>query len=103
MKALHKYIRIEEKDRTHTINHYRHLVYTDPTEAVKSHSAAVEHLSEIDGRINQSVGLLHRLPAIEKKILPELSKLLLNIIKAKAILYKPKRFKQIQFSTISVK
>ncbi|XP_014663235.1 PREDICTED: beta-amyloid-like protein [Priapulus caudatus] len=79
MKALHKYIRVEEKDRKHTISHYRHLVNTDPAAAAKLHSAAIEHMNEIDSRINQSIGLLQRLPAIERKIMPELRKFLNEI------------------------
>lgn len=35
LKTLQKYIRAEEKDRTHTVNHFKHLKRTDPETAEK--------------------------------------------------------------------
>ena len=72
LSYLKLYIRTEEKDRLHTVNHYEHLRDTDPEEAVRIRNSVQEHLRLITKRIEQSIEMLKRHPDLEKKIKPEI-------------------------------
>ncbi|KAK3590656.1 hypothetical protein CHS0354_007154 [Potamilus streckersoni] len=72
LRHLRAYIRAEEKDRLHTVNHFEHLRDTDPQEAQKVRDQTLEHLKLITDRITQAMDMLHRFPDVEKKILPEI-------------------------------
>jgi len=69
-RALEAYIRSEEKDRIHSINHFEHIRETDAEQANRILPQTQEHLRIIDQRVNQSLTLLKKLPVeVEKKIL----------------------------------
>ncbi|XP_041347223.1 amyloid-beta precursor-like protein, partial [Gigantopelta aegis] len=82
LKYLLAYLRTEEKDRMHTVNHYEHVKYTHPDETSRIRPHIIQHLHLIDQRINQSLQMLSRLPDLEKTIRPKIEKFL---IKYKAI------------------
>ncbi|KAJ8316411.1 hypothetical protein KUTeg_006425 [Tegillarca granosa] len=75
-KYLKGYIKAEEKDRMHTLNHFSHVRSTDPREAMRIQRETAEHLNVISERINQSLDMLHHFPNIERKVLPNIKKLL---------------------------
>lgn len=68
LKTLQAYIRSEEKDRTHALNRYKHLLRTDPEAAEKFRSDLLRRLHDIDLRVNGTVAMLHDLPKLEDKI-----------------------------------
>lgn len=68
LKTLEHYIKTEQKDRMHTVNHYKHLRDTNPAEAEKIRQQTLDHLAIIDQRIQQSVEMLDRVPDFAKKI-----------------------------------
>lgn len=72
LSYLQQYIRVEEKDRLHTVNRYEHLRDTDPEEALRVRESLVKHLHLIDERIRDAVDMLKRVPDLEKKIRPEI-------------------------------
>lgn len=59
---------MEQKDRMHTINHFKHLRDTDPVEAERVRQQTRDHLAIIDQRMQQSVEMLNRVPDFAKKI-----------------------------------
>ncbi|VDI54218.1 amyloid beta A4 protein [Mytilus galloprovincialis] len=71
-KFLEAYIRVEEKDRMHTLNHFTHVRRSDPAEAKHMQKDTSEHLKVIDERIKQSLDMLHHYKKIEKEILPDI-------------------------------
>ena len=69
---MKQYIRTEEKDRLHTVNHFEHVRDTDQEDAEKIRAATVTHLQLIDSRIEETINMLAREPELEKKIRPEI-------------------------------
>ncbi|XP_074653490.1 amyloid-beta precursor-like protein isoform X2 [Tubulanus polymorphus] len=67
-RALEHYIRAEQKDRIHTINHFEHVREVDPEEAERLYADIREHLNVIDKRIEQSMQMLQRVPQLREKI-----------------------------------
>ena len=74
LSYLKQYIRTEEKDRLHTVNHYEHMRDTDPEEAIRIRTSVQNHLKLITKRIEQAIEMLKRHPDMEKKIKPEIGK-----------------------------
>lgn len=72
-KFLEAYIRVEEKDRMHTLNHFTHVRRNDPAEAKHMQKDTSEHLTVIDERIKQSLDMLHHYKKIEKELLSDIS------------------------------
>jgi len=68
LKALEHYIKAEQKDRLHTVNHYKHEIDMDPKEALSLRSQTLNHLRIIDQRVQQAIDMLNRVPLLEKKI-----------------------------------
>ncbi len=68
LKALQAYIRVEQKDRQHSVNRYQHVLGTDADEAQALRSQIVDHLKVVSRRIEQAVSMLSRVPRMEKKI-----------------------------------
>ena len=68
LKALKHYIKAEQKDRLHTVNHYKHEADTDSKEALSLRPQTLNHLRIIDQRVQQAVDMLNRVPKIEKKV-----------------------------------
>ncbi|XP_060586292.1 amyloid-beta precursor-like protein [Ruditapes philippinarum] len=70
LSYLQQYIRVEEKDRLHTVNRYEHLRDTDPQEALRVRESLVKHLMLINERIESAIDMTKRDPELEKKIRP---------------------------------
>lgn len=67
-KCLEKLLRALEKDRRHTLNHYRHLLNSNLKQAVKEKENMLEHLDSLNHIANQSFGMLDRVPSVAEKI-----------------------------------
>ncbi|XP_028291366.1 amyloid beta (A4) precursor protein b isoform X2 [Gouania willdenowi] len=64
LSLLKKYVRAEQKDRQHTLKHYEHVRTVDPKKAAQIRPQVLTHLRVIDERMNQSVGLLYKVPSV---------------------------------------
>uniref|UniRef100_UPI00398F352B amyloid beta (A4) precursor protein a isoform X2 n=1 Tax=Pristiophorus japonicus TaxID=55135 RepID=UPI00398F352B len=76
LNALKKYIRAEQKDRQHTLKHFEHVRMVDPKKAAQIKSQVMTHLRVIDERMNQSLSLLYKVPAVAEEIQDEVDELL---------------------------
>uniref|UniRef100_A0A1I7ZKG7 A4_EXTRA domain-containing protein n=1 Tax=Steinernema glaseri TaxID=37863 RepID=A0A1I7ZKG7_9BILA len=70
LKTLKAYIRAEEKDRTHMLNRYRHLLRSDQDEAETFKDILLYRLRYIDLRINGTLAMLRDFPDLEKQVRP---------------------------------
>ncbi|XP_005457911.1 amyloid beta (A4) precursor protein b isoform X2 [Oreochromis niloticus] len=68
LSLLKKYIRAEQKDRQHTLKHYEHVRTVDPKKAAQIRPQVLTHLRVIDERMNQSLGLLYKVPNVANEI-----------------------------------
>ncbi|CAK6959275.1 amyloid-beta A4 protein-like isoform X5 [Scomber scombrus] len=68
LSLLKRYIRAEQKDRQHTLKHYEHVRTVDPKKAVQIRPQVLTHLRVIDERMNQSLGLLYKVPSVAHEI-----------------------------------
>lgn len=68
LSLLKKYIRAEQKDRQHTLKHYEHVRTVDPKKAAQIQPQVLTHLRVIDERMNQSLGLLYKVPPVANEI-----------------------------------
>uniref|UniRef100_A0A8C6U8F4 Amyloid-beta A4 protein n=1 Tax=Neogobius melanostomus TaxID=47308 RepID=A0A8C6U8F4_9GOBI len=68
LSLLKKYIRAEQKDRQHTLKHYEHVRTVDPKKAAQIQPQVLTHLRVIDERMNQSLGLLYKVPIVANEI-----------------------------------
>lgn len=68
LSLLKKYIRAEQKDRQHTLKHYDHVRTVDPKKAAQIRPQVLTHLRVIDERMNQSLGLLYKVPSVANEI-----------------------------------
>uniref|UniRef100_A0A3Q0T0K8 Amyloid-beta A4 protein n=1 Tax=Amphilophus citrinellus TaxID=61819 RepID=A0A3Q0T0K8_AMPCI len=68
LSLLKKYVRAEQKDRQHTLKHYEHVRTVDPKKAVQIRFQVLTYLSVIDERMNQSLGLLYKVPSVANEI-----------------------------------
>lgn len=59
-KCLQKLLRALHKDRHHTIAHYRHLLASSLEQAEREKPITLEHLTDIDRMVNQSLQMLQR-------------------------------------------
>lgn len=71
-KSLRQYIKAEEKDTMHTINHYTHIKNTNAAEATRIHPHVIQHLQLCQQRMEQALEMLKRYPDIERKVRPEI-------------------------------
>lgn len=71
-KNLRQYIRAEEKDITHTVDHYSHVRQTNSAEATRIHPHVIKHLQLCQQRMEQALEMLERYPDIERKVRPEI-------------------------------
>lgn len=76
LHALQAFIRVEEKDRVHLLNRYRHLLRTDAELATDSKPELLKKLVEMDTIINDTIGMLKILPTLEEKVKPVARKLM---------------------------
>uniref|UniRef100_A0A4W5RWX1 Amyloid-beta A4 protein n=1 Tax=Hucho hucho TaxID=62062 RepID=A0A4W5RWX1_9TELE len=65
---LKKYVRAEQKDRQHTLKHYEHARMVDPKKAAQIRPQVMTNLHVIDERMNQSLGLLFKVPSMANDI-----------------------------------
>jgi E2 domain of amyloid precursor protein len=75
LNTLVQYVKAEQKDRVHTINHYEHVEESDPVEAETQRAAVAAHLRGIDERVTQAIEMLSRVPKYEKKIRQQIGEL----------------------------
>uniref|UniRef100_A0A3P8UPF8 Amyloid-beta A4 protein n=1 Tax=Cynoglossus semilaevis TaxID=244447 RepID=A0A3P8UPF8_CYNSE len=68
LSLLKKYVRAEQKDRQHTLKHYEHVRTVDPKKAAQIRPQVLTHLQVIDERMNQSLGLLYKVPSVANQI-----------------------------------
>uniref|UniRef100_A0A671W099 Amyloid-beta A4 protein n=1 Tax=Sparus aurata TaxID=8175 RepID=A0A671W099_SPAAU len=68
LSLLKKYVRAEQKDRQHTLKHYEHVRTVDPKKAAQIRPQVLTHLRVIDERMNQSIGLLYKVPSVANEI-----------------------------------
>ncbi|XP_036830942.1 amyloid-beta A4 protein isoform X2 [Oncorhynchus mykiss] len=76
---LKKYVRAEQKDRQHTLKHYEHVRMVDPKKAAQIRPQVMTHLRVIDERMNQSLGLLYKVPSVAKEIQDQVSVLMRRV------------------------
>ncbi|XP_056882801.1 amyloid beta (A4) precursor protein a isoform X3 [Takifugu flavidus] len=65
---LKKYVRAEQKDRQHTLKHFEHVRMVDPKKAAQIRPQVLTHLRVIEERMNQSLGLLYKVPSVADDI-----------------------------------
>uniref|UniRef100_A0A8C2ZNJ6 Amyloid-beta A4 protein n=1 Tax=Cyclopterus lumpus TaxID=8103 RepID=A0A8C2ZNJ6_CYCLU len=65
---LKKYVRAEQKDRQHTLKHFEHVRMVDPKKAAQIRPQVLTHLRVIEERMNQSLGLLYKVPGVANDI-----------------------------------
>jgi amyloid beta A4 protein len=70
LTTLKNYIKAEEKDRTHMLNRYRHLLRSDPEQATSFEPVLLHRLRYIDLRINGTLAMLRDFPELEKQVRP---------------------------------
>ncbi|XP_004081466.1 amyloid-beta A4 protein isoform X1 [Oryzias latipes] len=68
LNLLKKYVRAEQKDRQHTLKHYEHVHSVDPKKAAQIRPQVLTHLRAIEERMNQSLGLLFKVPRVANEI-----------------------------------
>ncbi|XP_029314825.1 amyloid-beta A4 protein-like isoform X1 [Cottoperca gobio] len=73
LSLLKRYVRAEQKDRQHTLKHYEHVRTVDPKKAAQIRPQVLTHLRVIDERMNQSVGLLYKVPSVANEIQSQVS------------------------------
>ncbi|XP_072300761.1 amyloid beta (A4) precursor protein b isoform X2 [Eucyclogobius newberryi] len=73
LSLLKKYIRAEQKDRQHTLKHYEHVFTVDPKKAAQIRPQVLTHLHVIEERMNQSLGLLYKVPNVANEIHDQVS------------------------------
>uniref|UniRef100_A0A673XNU0 Amyloid-beta A4 protein n=1 Tax=Salmo trutta TaxID=8032 RepID=A0A673XNU0_SALTR len=76
---LKKYVRAEQKDRQHTLKHYEHVRMVDPKKAAQIRPQVMTHLRVIDERMNQSLGLLYKVPSVANEIQDQVSVLMQRV------------------------
>nr|XP_053648388.1 LOW QUALITY PROTEIN: amyloid-beta-like protein [Cherax quadricarinatus] len=67
-KCLQKLLRALNKDRHHTVSHYKHLLNSDYEAADRERDSTLQHLSDLERMVNQSLNMLARHPDLNAKI-----------------------------------
>ncbi|XP_076033806.1 amyloid-beta-like protein isoform X2 [Oratosquilla oratoria] len=67
-KCLQKLLRALNKDRHHTVSHYKHLLNSDYQAADRERDSTLQHLNDLDRMVNQSLHMLTRHPDLNSKI-----------------------------------
>ena len=67
-KCLEKLMKSLEKDRVHTLHHYRHLLLVNPNLAAKEKQATLTHLENLIVIANRSISMLNKYPNLNEKI-----------------------------------
>lgn len=71
-KCLEKLLRALEKDRMHTLHHFKHLLNSFTKQALKDKDAMLDHLTDLIKMANQSIQMLDRVPNVSDKIKPRM-------------------------------
>ncbi|KAM6985048.1 amyloid-beta A4 protein-like, partial [Aplochiton taeniatus] len=79
LSLLKKYVRAEQKDRQHTMKHYEHVRMVDPKKAAQIRPQVLTHLRVIDERMNQSLGLLYKVPSVSNEIFDQVAGLIQRV------------------------
>ncbi|KPM08836.1 secreted beta amyloid precursor protein-like protein [Sarcoptes scabiei] len=67
-KCLKKLLRALEKDRVHTLHHYKHLLNLFTKQALNDKKAILDHLTDLIKMANQSIQMLDRIPNVADRI-----------------------------------
>lgn len=70
LRTLKDYIRAEEKDRSHMLNRYHHLLRSNPEGAAAFEPMLLHRLRYIDLRINGTLAMLRDFPDLERELRP---------------------------------
>lgn len=71
-KCLEKLLRALEKDRMHTLHHFKHLLNSFTKQALKDKDAMLDHLTDLIKMANQSIQMLDSAPSVSDKIKPRM-------------------------------
>ncbi|XP_076438736.1 amyloid-beta precursor-like protein isoform X2 [Babylonia areolata] len=71
-KNLRGYIKAEEKDVMHTVNHYGHVRATSRAEAARIHPHVLQHLKLCQTRMEEALQKLSNFPDIQRQVLPHI-------------------------------
>uniref|UniRef100_A0A3P8Z1G9 Amyloid beta (A4) precursor-like protein 1 n=1 Tax=Esox lucius TaxID=8010 RepID=A0A3P8Z1G9_ESOLU len=75
LQALKRYMAAEQKDRRHTLRHYQHIEAVDPQKAEQMKFQVYTHLHVIEERMNQSLALLYKIPALAEELHDDIQEL----------------------------
>nr|XP_024001192.1 amyloid-like protein 1 isoform X3 [Salvelinus alpinus] len=75
LQALKRYMAAEQKDRRHTLRHYQHIEAVDPQKAEQMKFQVYTHLHVIEERMNQSLALLYKVPALAEELHDDIQEL----------------------------
>jgi len=78
-ECLEKLLRALHKDRHHTLAHYKNMVETTPAKADQQKEVTLQHLTDIDRIVNESLSLLDRFPDLRLKLLPLMEDFLIEL------------------------
>merc|ERR1711973_103281 len=78
-ECLEKLLRSLHKDRHHTLAHYKNTVETNPSQADQQKEVTLQHLTDIDRIVNESLSLLDRFPDLRVKLLPLMEDFLIEL------------------------
>lgn len=67
-KCLEKLMKSLEKDRIHTLHHYKHLLQVSSKLALKEKAATLTHLENLIVIANRSISMLNKYPTLSDKI-----------------------------------
>jgi hypothetical protein len=67
-KCMEKLMRILQKDRHHTLSHYKHLIKSSPKQSELEEGYTLQRLSQISQTARQALKMLGRYPEVEAKI-----------------------------------
>lgn len=67
-KCLEKLMKSLEKDRIHTLHHYKHLLQVSSKLALKEKAATLTHLENLIVIANRSISMLNKYPTLNEKI-----------------------------------
>lgn len=67
-KCLEKLLRALEKDRMHTLHHFKHLLNSFTKQALKDKEAMLDHLTDLIKMANKSIQMLDGVPSVADKI-----------------------------------
>lgn len=67
-KCLERLLKALEKDRMHTLHHFKHLLNSFTKQALKDKEAMLDHLTDLIKMANKSIQMLDGVPSVAEKI-----------------------------------